>query len=58
MGQAFQQMGIRLNNAKISTIGSRAEDIFYVTGPDENPIDDRELQEKLRAALIDWVGDN
>ena len=58
VGQAFQQMGIRLNNAKISTIGSRAEDIFYVTGPDENPIDDRELQEKLRAALIDWVGDN
>ncbi|NJD06446.1 MAG: [protein-PII] uridylyltransferase [Methylococcaceae bacterium] len=57
VGQAFQQVGIRLNNAKISTIGSRAEDIFYVTGADDAPLDDPELREKLKAALIEWVGD-
>jgi len=58
VGQAFRQAGIRLNNAKISTIGSRAEDIFYITGGDDAPIDDPNAQDRLRETLIEWVGDN
>jgi [protein-PII] uridylyltransferase len=58
VGQAFAQVGIRLNNAKISTIGSRAEDMFYVTDQNDQPLDDPELRKSLYSALMDWVGAN
>jgi [protein-PII] uridylyltransferase len=58
VGQAFGQAGIRLNNARISTIGSRAEDMFYITDRDDKPLTDDALRQNLYDALMDWVGPN
>ena len=57
MGLAFRQCGIRLCNAKISTIGSRAEDIFYLTDSDDRPLND-DLQRRVSAAILQLVGTN
>ena len=57
MGQVFRRCGIKLNNAKISTIGSRAEDIFYLTDGNDRPLSE-ELQMQVRAAILEEVGMN
>jgi len=46
IGRAFNELDIQIHDAKITTIGSRAEDMFYVTDQNNSPIDDE--QEKLR----------
>lgn len=56
VGQAFSECGIRLRNARISTIGSRAEDIFSVTGPEGRPLDLESQRESLKAAIIGRIG--
>jgi [protein-PII] uridylyltransferase len=56
VGRAFSESGISLYNAKISTIGSRAEDIFYITGPDHQPITDDAQKKALKATIISRVG--
>ncbi len=56
VGQAFTRRGIRLYNAKISTIGSRAEDIFYITGAEDKPLADDPQRQGLREAIVDLVG--
>lgn len=56
VGQAFTRCGIRIYNAKISTIGSRAEDIFYITGLEGRPLDDEAQKQRLREAIVELVG--
>jgi [protein-PII] uridylyltransferase len=56
VGQAFTRCGIRLYNAKISTIGSRAEDIFYITDPEERPLTGESQKRRLSEAIVDLVG--
>jgi [protein-PII] uridylyltransferase len=56
VGQAFRQCGIRLYNARISTIGSRAEDIFYITGEDEQPLAGDARKRQLSEAIVNLVG--
>lgn len=51
-GQAFSQLNIQVKNAKIATIGERAEDIFYITDADGNPLESAELKETLKQNLI------
>ena len=58
VGQAFNRARIRLRNAKISTIGSRAEDIFYITNEDDQPITDEAQKKQLCENLIELVGEN
>ncbi|MEW6036922.1 MAG: [protein-PII] uridylyltransferase [Pseudomonadota bacterium] len=58
VGQAFMQTGIRLHNAKISTIGSRAEDIFFITDREDRPLTGEADRSALRQALIEFVGDH
>jgi [protein-PII] uridylyltransferase len=48
--QVLEKMGVELQNAKVSTIGERAEDVFFVTGKDNEPLDESEEQ-ALRLAL-------
>lgn len=52
IGQAFIDCGIQLQNAKIATIGARAEDIFYITDRDGQPLTDAADQQALREALL------
>lgn len=51
IGKAFLQREIILHNAKITTIGSRVEDMFYITDKDNDPIDDPETQQQLREEI-------
>ena len=56
VGRAFSLCGMRLFNARISTIGSRAEDIFYLTGQDNLPLSDPAQQQELKETIIGLVG--
>jgi [protein-PII] uridylyltransferase len=50
VGKIFEEQGIHLQNAKIATLGERAEDVFFITTKDNLPLDDARC-EKLVAAL-------
>ncbi len=52
IGSAFNDLNIQLHDAKITTIGSRAEDMFYVTDFDLNPITDDAELERIRENLF------
>ena len=56
VGQAFETCKIKLCNARISTIGSRAEDIFYITDPTDQPLSTDAAKRQLTAAILDLVG--
>jgi [protein-PII] uridylyltransferase len=45
-----------LFNARISTIGSRAEDIFYLTGQNNQPLSDAAEMQELKDTIIGLVG--
>jgi [protein-PII] uridylyltransferase len=57
VGQAFNRVGARLYNAKVSTIGSRAEDIFYITDSDDQPFVDENRKLRLANLLVELVGE-
>ncbi len=57
VGQVFNNQGINLHSARISTIGSRVEDMFYITDLQLQPLTDPSKQEQLREELI-FVLDN
>jgi [protein-PII] uridylyltransferase len=57
VGQAFNQHGIRIYNAKITTIGSRAEDIFYITDQYNRPLERKDLRAQLEQSIIALVGE-
>lgn len=52
IGQVFSELNIQLHDAKITTIGSRAEDVFYVTDQLGKPIEDQARREKLREKIL------
>ena len=51
IGQVFIALNIQLHDAKITTIGSRAEDIFYVTNLEGQLLTESE-QDNLKIALL------
>ncbi|MGD8615868.1 MAG: [protein-PII] uridylyltransferase [Gammaproteobacteria bacterium] len=54
VGRVFHGCGVQLQNAKIATFGSQAEDVFYVTrhgGGPLTPSEQSELRQQLVAAL-------
>ncbi len=53
VGQALVKCGVRVQNAKIATIGARVEDIFFITDGDNNPLSDEAHCIRLRDAIID-----
>lgn len=57
IGQALRQCEIRLQNAKITTVGERAEDVFFITDAHNQPLDETAAQERLHAALLTRLGD-
>ena len=56
IGQALGQCQVRLQNAKITTVGERAEDVFFITDVHDHPIEDPTIRERLRSALISHIG--
>ena len=52
VGRTFSACGVRLQNARIATFGSRAEDVFYITDTRNRPLQPDD-QERLRAQLLD-----
>jgi [protein-PII] uridylyltransferase len=58
IGQVFNKRHIKLHNAKITTIGSRVEDMFYISDYKLQPISDLNSQEQLRQELISVLDDD
>lgn len=52
IGRAFLLQNIHLHNAKITTIGSRAEDMFYITDQELLAITDPVKQEQIRQEIL------
>lgn len=57
IGQALKTCEVRLQNAKITTVGERAEDVFFITDASGMPFDEPEAQARLRAALLSRIGE-
>jgi [protein-PII] uridylyltransferase len=56
VGRAFTECGIRLLNARIATLGSRAEDIFYITDRNNQPLGEVKQYECLEKSLRKHLG--
>jgi [protein-PII] uridylyltransferase len=57
IARVFNENAIRLQVARINTIGTRIEDVFYVTTTDDQPVIDKHLRETLRQDIIDQLKD-
>ena len=55
ISRAFVDSNIRVHNAKIATMGEKAEDLFYITDKNNQPISDQTQQQKLREKLISYL---
>ena len=56
IAKVFDQERVALQNAKIATVGERAEDVFFVTNAEHQPLDDATAQRLggvLREALAE-----
>ena len=40
VGRIFEDNGVKLQNAKISTLGERAEDVFFISTQNDEPLDE------------------
>lgn len=49
VGKIFEELGIQLQNAKIATLGERAEDVFFITAANNEPLDDAACAALTRA---------
>jgi [protein-PII] uridylyltransferase len=56
VGRAFTECGIRLLNARIATLGSRAEDIFYITDRNNQPLGEAKQYECLEKSMRKHLG--
>ncbi len=52
IGRIFNKLDINLHSARITTIGSRVEDMFYITDLQLQPLSDPGKQEQLREELL------
>lgn len=51
VGNLFRDYGVKIQTAKIATVGERAEDAFYVTDADHQPLSQAACND-LQAALV------
>lgn len=55
IGRAFTELDIQLHDAKITTIGSRAEDMFYISDQHAMPISDDARKQQLRTTMMRYL---
>ncbi len=48
IGRIFVEFNIEIQSAKITTLGERVEDVFFITDQNHEPISDPELCEALQ----------
>lgn len=51
IGRIFMEAGVDLQNARIATLGERAEDVFFITDKQQQPISDPSVCEQLADSL-------
>jgi [protein-PII] uridylyltransferase len=51
IGRIFMRFNLLVQNARIATLGERAEDVFFVTDQNQQPLSDPALGESLRNTL-------
>lgn len=51
IGHVFLDLDIHIQNAKISTLGERVEDIFFITDANNKPLSDPDLCSKLQQQI-------
>ena len=51
VGRAFADCKVRLFNAKIATLGARAEDVYYITDLDNRPLSEQSQLDCLEQAI-------
>jgi len=49
VGKVFMREKVHLHGARIVTVGERAEDVFYIAGADDKPLDAAQQQRVTRA---------
>lgn len=53
IGRVFNEFNVNIQNAKISTLGERVEDVFFVTDEHLNPIADPELCRTIQSTICE-----
>ncbi len=57
ISKVMAEQKIQLQNAKVSTLGERVEDIFFVTDEDGKPLVRAEQREELERAIVGALGE-
>jgi len=52
LSHAFAKAGVRVHNAKIATMGEKAEDLFQITDQNNQPIIDEKIQNNIADIVI------
>ncbi|HLV16935.1 MAG TPA: ACT domain-containing protein, partial [Pseudomonas sp.] len=55
IGKIFLDFDISLQNAKITTLGERVEDVFFITDANNQPLSDPELCARLQRAIVEQL---
>ncbi len=55
LGRIFVALGINVHSAKISTLGDRVEDMFYISGPDQQQIRDPKQLNQLSRTICEQL---
>jgi [protein-PII] uridylyltransferase len=55
IAKAITDSDIRLQNAKISTIGAQAEDVFFITDLQDQPIQDAAKRKEIRKRITQYL---
>ena len=58
IGRIFVELGISVRKAKISSIGERVEDFFFITDTNNQPISDPELCHRLQQAICQQLDEH
>lgn len=56
IGKALAETNIRLQNAKIATLGARVEDIFFITDAQNRPLTDNAQMDRLQQRIVELLG--